>query len=700
MKPALPMYGSRFRFISFSFLTAAALLVIFQGFFFFFCLSSPYVIFFFLKLLLGFYLDEVTVHSESGKQTLGVLFMGHSGLQSGVGLSSRAIRDALIKTGASVTAITDIWKVNQAAATSKADVVILHVNLDELMYAFGTIKALHRKNYVIAYVYWELQTLSKEWMKVFTIVDEVWVASEFVQRAIAKVSSIPINVVRPSVKEEVSLPKDNHNSMSRQQVLRRVGIRVEEKPFIFYFVFNAASVSGRKNPVAFAKACLEAFPADNVICLIRGHSIGKREDPQIKQMRKLASESHNIVFIEDSLERKMVLALYKNIDVYVSPHCAEGLGLTILEAMLRGKAVVATKFGGIVEEMPESIFFGVDYHHVKIGPHNEPYPSEAMWDCPDRASLKAQLLKAYEDNDERVKVQRNAKEWVLTQFSPQSCASQIRKILFESGRRQRKENVCTNLSKHFSAERFRSKEAEAFSFLESDFGDDDKDHPFKSVKVSHALPLQCVSKVGEKAEAPREIPNKDVLKSENGGKCVVYGIGVADSIEFESYMSRIGCEVFAFDCTSNQKLMKPLAEKNRVKLFPYCVGSPTNFASNFYTKDVKNLKLEFHPLSKVMKDLKHDYITFLKFDIEGCEWALFEEEFFKLKFAQLPKFLLFELHTEGTTPLAVPKHLVSGKGPVQVRKLFLKLFNLGYRVVSQVQNTFDSHCMDFLLIKK
>ena len=55
-------------------------------------------------------------------------------------------------------------------------------------------------------------------------------------------------------------------------------------------------------------------------------------------------------------------------------------------------------------------------------------------------------------------------------------------------------------------------------------------------------------------------------------------------------------------------------------------------------------KFGFFPLHDIMKKLYHKDITILKFDIEGFEWALFEDEI--LKMPNPPQVLAFELHAE------------------------------------------------------
>merc|ERR1711920_1173488 len=105
--------------------------------------------------------------------------------------------------------------------------------------------------------------------------------------------------------------------------------------------------------------------------------------------------------------------------------------------------------------------------------------------------------------------------------------------------------------------------------------------------------------------------------------------------------------------------------------------------------------LSFRTMSETMRLLGHDSVDVLKFDIEGFEWKLFESEILGLK--TLPRQLAFELHTEGSKPIAVPPHLVQGRGYMEVNRLFLALHDAGYRVVSKEMNEVDEKCAEFVL---
>jgi len=178
--------------------------------------------------------------------------------------------------------------------------------------------------------------------------------------------------------------------------------------------------------------------------------------------------------------------------------------------------------------------------------------------------------------------------------------------------------------------------------------------------------------------------------------CVVYGIGIHDDSRFERYMTNFCNHVHAFDCT-----VKPtrLAVKGQPFTFHQtCIGSESMIDS--VSKYGNNQRqLSFKSLAEVMKDLGHDHIDLLKFDVEGSEWELFENEILRLPQSKLPKQLLFELHTEGANPNFVPTASVEGRDRLEVNRLMLRLFDVGYRIIEQERNDGDPFCTEISMLR-
>lgn len=182
--------------------------------------------------------------------------------------------------------------------------------------------------------------------------------------------------------------------------------------------------------------------------------------------------------------------------------------------------------------------------------------------------------------------------------------------------------------------------------------------------------------------------------------CIMYGLGIAEDLTFETVMKNEGCDVYAFDCTS-PPYMAQRARDAGIHFYPWCIGKYKAFTGdNGYIQhsDPKQLTV-FKPLDNVMKTLKHTYVSLLKMDIEGFEWGVFETLLSHKDTVVWPDQLAFELHLEGTNPKAVNPEVVKGKGEWEMMRLFENLKSVGYTVVFKQLNPGDPYCCEFTLVR-
>lgn len=197
----------------------------------------------------------------------------------------------------------------------------------------------------------------------------------------------------------------------------------------------------------------------------------------------------------------------------------------------------------------------------------------------------------------------------------------------------------------------------------------------------------------------KNLVNFPALKAKDD--CVVYAIGIANNANFEEDMAtKTGCEVHAFDCTvtPESKAYKHAVEGTHFHFHQWCIGSH-NSEKRLDEKAwqyMPNEKMVFKTLAQTIAELGHTHIDVLKFDIEGFEWQLFENEL--LKGIAKPVQMMFELHTEGAKPWSVPVNNVKGRANKEVNNLFLQLHKLGYRVASKELNQDDKACGEFVVV--
>ncbi len=98
----------------------------------------------------------------------------------------------------------------------------------------------------------------------------------------------------------------------------------------------------------------------------------------------LAADDHqDITLIDAYVSAAEKNAMIEACDCYVSLHRSEGFGLTVAEAMLLGKPVIVTRYGGTLEFTNDENAYLVDWIPIAVGEGAHPYPASGMWAEPD-----------------------------------------------------------------------------------------------------------------------------------------------------------------------------------------------------------------------------------------------------------------------------------------------------------------------------
>ncbi len=116
---------------------------------------------------------------------------------------------------------------------------------------------------------------------------------------------------------------------------------------MFLVVFDHNSVFERKNPVGAIEAFKLAFesPRDDVRLVIKSINADTHPDGQ-DRLRYAADGRPDIVLMDEYLSAQDKNALVASCDAYVSLHRSEGFGISLAEAMLLGKPVIASDYSG------------------------------------------------------------------------------------------------------------------------------------------------------------------------------------------------------------------------------------------------------------------------------------------------------------------------------------------------------------------
>jgi glycosyltransferase involved in cell wall biosynthesis len=206
--------------------------------------------------------------------------------------------------------------------------------------------------YTIAYWFWELSELPEAYRKEARRVDEIWVASRFVQTSMQSATTMPVKVIPPPV--EVGPAAKSRQSFG-----------IPEGRYVFLFNFSAASCNARKNPVGVIRAFEEAFGRVRVdsetgpLLVIKVQHLERF--PELQSYLRSEVARVGGLLLEESYTKELMDSLLNVADAYVSLHRAEGFGLGMAESIALGKPVIATAYSGNIDFMTAENSYPVGY---------------------------------------------------------------------------------------------------------------------------------------------------------------------------------------------------------------------------------------------------------------------------------------------------------------------------------------------------
>jgi len=370
-------------------------------------------------------LDLPTVTQELLKP--GVNIIGHFCYPSGLRVSVESIAEALGRAGVE-TSLRDL-RTDEKDDPHHADfggpevhdITLIHTQPAPFFreaYERSDLAERAPRTYRIAYWYWEFDSIPDAWVDAAKQVDEVWTATEFIARGLRERLSIPVRTLFPGVR------------LTPFEVRRRGDFGLDEERYTFLFTFHMMSVMERKNPLGLIRAFKAAFREEDKVALVLKTSFGDRHPAELQKLRDAAAGS-NITVIDQVFSPDEVLSLMDACDAYVSLHRSEGLGLTMAEAMLMGKPVIATNFSGNVDFMDGSNSLLVPYQLVKLGKPIPPYDADLEWAEPSVEHAARIMRRVYDDQAWAREIGARAKASAEANLSLEAAGRRIRQRLEE-----------------------------------------------------------------------------------------------------------------------------------------------------------------------------------------------------------------------------------------------------------------------------
>jgi hypothetical protein len=380
-------------------------------------------------VVLGQLLSELgvgrrTARARSGASSIAVNIVGDFQSKTGMRTTAERYMRALESIGVTVKAIDASAR---APSQGDADINLICCEVAShfsIRSRFGD--DFFRDRYNIGVWLWETQCFPNEWYDRFLYYDEIWAPTSFIASALSPISPVP--VVRMPVVLEPGAP--GNRSAGRG----RLGIRDEE--FVYLFVFNFYSRFQRKNPKAVIDAFKLAFSPEASARLVIKCANANFALEYFREMNRLA-EGHRITLCDGQWSETEMSDLMAACDCYVSLHRAEGVGLTISDAMAAGKPVVATGWSGNMDFMDVSNSFPVCFRLVRLDADVAHYQAGDHWAEPSIEHAADILRYIFDHRDEAVKRGESARNHLQLSYSNKAIGALIAYRLGLVKKRQR-----------------------------------------------------------------------------------------------------------------------------------------------------------------------------------------------------------------------------------------------------------------------
>ncbi|MCB8883172.1 glycosyltransferase [Acidisoma cellulosilytica] len=309
----------------------------------------------------------------------GVNILAHFTYPSGLRVSAENIADSLRSQNVPLSLrnvpVNLSWdepEFERYSGVESYDLSIIHVQPEPYFADVFTRAGISERSpmtYRIGYWYWESEDIPEAWDLAASKCDELWTATSFVSDALKSRYAKPVHILPPGFQ----IPEFRMSSRSH--------FGLPEGPFMFLFMFHMTSAIERKNPLGLIAAFRAAFdPKDDVMLVIKT-TFGNDHPTQLAGLRAAAA-GFPIYIIDDVYDRSDTLSLMSICDCYISLHRSEGLGLTMIEAMLLGKPSIATGYSGNVDFMNDSNSLLVDHRVVTLDRDIPNYRRGLRWAQP------------------------------------------------------------------------------------------------------------------------------------------------------------------------------------------------------------------------------------------------------------------------------------------------------------------------------
>ncbi|TAM42777.1 glycosyltransferase family 1 protein [bacterium] len=185
---------------------------------------------------------------------------------------------------------------------------------------------------------------------------------------------------------------------TREKIRRELGVN---DGYLVGIIARLSDVKGHTYLIQAMREVIKSYPRAKL--LIVGE--GKTGETLAGQVNDLGIKD-NVLFIPEARNTGDILSA---MDVFVMPSLQEGLGLALMEAMAQGLAVVGSSVGGIKTLIQDK-------------------ENGLLVEAADSAGLAGAIIKLLGDNPLRLGLGKNAREFIMENFSKERMVDQTERV--------------------------------------------------------------------------------------------------------------------------------------------------------------------------------------------------------------------------------------------------------------------------------
>lgn len=275
---------------------------------------------------------------------------------------------------------------------------------------------MEKGKYHIGHFFWETSKVPVEFAKGLELMDEIWTGSEANKSAIENSGvKTPVHIF-PQANETDRVWPDPYKVPE-----------ISEHDYVFYSVFEWTD---RKNPQALLEAYWREFQNGEPVALLlktyfSNFTLQNKQKitHAINAMKaRMGLKNFPPVYLYmDLMDRNQIMRFHKTGDCFISAHRGEGWGIPQVEAMLAGKPVITTGYGGVNEYFTDGLnakvlpfkmvpLFGME-HSSKW------YTNEQQWADVDKSELQKAMREAFTNQGDYKAMADKGKKFVEKSFN-------------------------------------------------------------------------------------------------------------------------------------------------------------------------------------------------------------------------------------------------------------------------------------------